>query len=100
MYELNHELLEAGIGLVALQHLEGGPEAQLYLKLGDHELELFGSYETGFTEEDDNDEAWPIPNVLGIREKHTKLGADEAASPKGPEGDLDSSGQAQGGAER
>jgi hypothetical protein len=52
---------------VALQHLEGGPEAQLYLRLGDVELDLCGSYETGFLENDDNLHAWPLPFVLGAR---------------------------------
>ena len=69
MHDLNAELLSADIGLVALQHLEGGPEAQLYLKAGDVELEVFGSYETGFREDDGNATAWPIPNVLGVRRR-------------------------------
>lgn len=67
MHDLNQELLAAGIGLVAAQHLEGGPEAQLYLHAGDVELELFGSYETAFREDDNNGIAWPVPNVLGVR---------------------------------
>lgn len=69
MHDFNQKLLSAGINLVAAQHLEGGPEAQLYLKIGDIELELFGSYETGFREDDGNATAWPIPNVLGARRK-------------------------------
>jgi len=68
MHDFNQELLRAGIGIVAAQHLEGGPEAQLYLRIGDFELDLVGSYETGFTESDSNLTAWPIPNVLGIRQ--------------------------------
>lgn len=67
MYDLNKELLESGIGIVAAQHLEGGPEAQLYIKVADFELEMFGSYETSFNEDDKNTEAWPIPNVIGLR---------------------------------
>ena len=59
----------AGIGLVALQHLEGGPEAQLYLNVGDTELEMVGSYETSFRENDGNARAWRIPNVLGVKRK-------------------------------
>jgi hypothetical protein len=69
MYELNEELLKANIGLVAAQYLEGGPEAQLYVHAGQTELEMFGSYETGFMQNDQNDQTWPIPNVLGIRPK-------------------------------
>lgn len=67
MHDLNRELLSGGIGLVAAQHLEGGPEAQLYLHVGGTELEKFGSFETSFKEDDKNPVAWPIPNVLGIR---------------------------------
>lgn len=50
-------------------YLEGGPEATLYLKTDDCEIDMFGSYETGFYESDGNDQAWPIPNVIGIRKK-------------------------------
>jgi len=67
MHDLNRELLAAGIGLVAAQHLEGGPEAQLYLHVGRVEMEMFGSYETTFKENDSNSIPWPVPNVLGVR---------------------------------
>jgi len=67
MHDLNRELLAAGIGLVAAQHLEGGPEAQLYVHAGSTELEMFGSYETSFVENDKNSIAWPVPNILGVR---------------------------------
>jgi hypothetical protein len=71
MHELNRRLLALDIGLVAAQHLEGGPEAQLYLRCGGEELELFGSYETALLENDDNAAPCPIPNVLGIRPRAT-----------------------------
>ncbi len=67
MHDLNRELLAAGIGLVAAQHLEGGPEAQLYVRAGAMELEMFGSYETAFLENEGNSAAWPVPNILGVR---------------------------------
>lgn len=67
MHDLNQELLGLDLELVAAQHLEGGPEAQLYLSSGGVELDLWGSYETAFMETDANAAAWPIPNVLGIR---------------------------------
>jgi len=67
MRDLNQELLAVGIGLVAAQHLEGGPEAQLYVHSGGTEIEMFGSYETSFKQNDDNTVAWPVPNVLGVR---------------------------------
>lgn len=67
MHDLNEEILSAGIGLVAAQHLEGGPEAQLYVHAGNFKLEQFGSFETSFREDDLNSTPWPIPNVLGVR---------------------------------
>jgi hypothetical protein len=67
MHDLNRGLLASGIGIVAAQHLEGGPEAQIYLHAGETELEMFGSYETSFTEDDQNMVPWPIPSVLGVR---------------------------------
>lgn len=69
MHDLNIELLRSGIGIVAAQHLEGGPEAQIYLNTGNYELEQFGSFETNYLEDDSNIIPWPIPNVLGIRAK-------------------------------
>lgn len=71
MYDLNEELLAAGIGIVAGQHLEGGPEAQLYVHVGTTEMELYGSYETSFTENDSNSAAWPVPNILGVRPRRS-----------------------------
>ena len=72
MHDLNQELLFSGIGLVAAQHLEGGPEAQVYIHAGKAELEMFGSYETSFREDNTNSIAWPIPNVLGVRPRVKK----------------------------
>ena len=66
MHDLNEELLAADLGLVAAQHLEGGPEATLFIELGGCRFDGFGSYETGFVESDDNDKAWGLPNVLGV----------------------------------
>ena len=72
MHDLNQSLLASDIGLVAAQHLEGGPEAQLYLHAGETKLELFGSYETSFREDDNNALAWPVPNILGVRPRAAK----------------------------
>lgn len=72
MHDFNEELVNAGIDLVAAQHLEGGPEAQLFVQAGKTTLEQFGSFETGYRTDDDNREVWPIPNVLGIRERAQK----------------------------
>jgi hypothetical protein len=71
MHDLNNELLRLDIGLVAAQHLEGGPQAQLYLHVGEVELEISGSHGTSLREYDDISVAWPIPNVLGVRPRVT-----------------------------
>ncbi len=59
-------LLGLDIGIRRAMYLEGGPEASLWVKAGQTELSLFGSYETGFKEDDSNDSYWPITNVIGI----------------------------------
>jgi hypothetical protein len=67
MHDLNQELLGAGLGIVAAQHLEGGPEAQLYFRAGGVEKEMFGSYGASFQVNGENTIPWPIPNVLAVR---------------------------------
>lgn len=81
MRDLNRELVASGIGLVASQHLEGGPEAQLYLNVGGVELERFGSFETGFREDDGISVPWPIPNVLGLRARRVPLAPGTPGAP-------------------
>ncbi|MBZ5536236.1 MAG: phosphodiester glycosidase family protein [Acidobacteriia bacterium] len=71
MDDLNRELLALDIGLVCAQHLEGGPEAQLYVGVGGADLQWFGSYEMPFQGNDKNQRGWPVPNVLGIRPRHS-----------------------------
>jgi hypothetical protein len=66
MYDFNRFLLSLPIDLVCAQHLEGGPEAQLFLDYGRTTLDLFGNYESGFAEDAWNSGAWPVPNVIGI----------------------------------
>ncbi len=67
MHELNRILLALPLELECAQHLEGGPEAQLFIRSGQYEREYVGSYETGFAETGSFTQAWPIPNALGIR---------------------------------
>jgi hypothetical protein len=47
-------------------HLEGGPEASLSIHVPGLDLDLCGSYETGFLEDESNKEQWPLPNVIGV----------------------------------
>lgn len=47
-------------------YAEGGPQAQLYIKIGNHEYEFIGSYVGGFNNNSNSLISWPIPNVIGI----------------------------------
>lgn len=67
MHDLNTELLGLDIGLVSAQHLEGGPQAQLYIDTGEADIELFGSHGSSSRVNSEVARAWPIPNVLGVR---------------------------------
>ncbi|MDP6528962.1 MAG: phosphodiester glycosidase family protein [Gemmatimonadota bacterium] len=67
MHDLNELLLSLPVDLVCAQHLEGGPEAQLFVRVGDTELELIGGFETGFYESTATLPATRIPFVIGLR---------------------------------
>ena len=71
MHHLNQQILALGIGIVAAQHLEGGPEAQVYVRAGGVEIERFGIFENSDPESDTGNQ-WPIPNVLGIRRREIR----------------------------
>lgn len=61
------EFIRTKLDLVRAMHVEGGPEASLSIHTSQLNLDLAGSYETGFNENDNNDRQWPIPNVLGVQ---------------------------------
>lgn len=73
MHEFNDELLNLGIGVVAAQHLEGGPVAQLYLRVGEVELDWVGGY-PGAIGNPLRLGDMPIPHVIGIRPKKAERG--------------------------
>ncbi len=52
-------------------YLEGGPEAQLFIRGIDRTWEFFGSYSGTFANTDPPGYSWPIPNVIGIYRKPT-----------------------------
>ncbi len=62
-------LLKFPIGIQQAIYLEGGPEASFYLNHPQKTVAKMGSYETGFFEDDSNDDFWRIPNVIGVRRK-------------------------------
>ncbi len=69
VHEFIDILLALPLSVARAMYLEGGPEASLYLSASGTEIDKLGSFETGFNENDDNDHAWPIPNVIGIVRK-------------------------------
>lgn len=69
MPEFNQIILGLPLGIVAAQHLEGGSEAQMYVKYGDFEIDLVGSYDPGFGEENFDAFRTSIPNVIAVRKR-------------------------------
>lgn len=69
VFEYINILQSLPISLTRLMYLEGGPEASMYVNHPKLKLGKFGSYETGFVENDSNDHFWEIPNVIGIRRR-------------------------------
>ena len=65
-HDLINNLLALPLDLKRAMYVEGGSEAQMYIRSGRTELEFVGSYSTGSNETDANSVAWPIPNVVGI----------------------------------
>jgi hypothetical protein len=70
VHQLVNALLALPIDLRQAMYVEGGPEAQLYVRGGGRELEKVGAFESSFGEVTDNRDAWPIPNVVvAVRKK-------------------------------
>jgi hypothetical protein len=66
MRDFNALLLRLPLSIVRAMHVEGGPEASLSVRGPGLELDLAGSFETGFFTSDDNARQWPLPNVLVV----------------------------------
>ncbi len=62
-------LLKSDLNLKNAMYLEGGPEASFYLNHKGFRVEKFGSYETGFNENDENPTFWQIPNIIAVVHK-------------------------------
>ena len=67
MTDLNRRLLTLPLGIVRAMHVEGGPEASLSVRGPGLRLDLAGSFETGFRENDSNGVQWRVPNVIGVQ---------------------------------
>ena len=66
MWDFNRMLLSTPLDVKRAMHAEGGPEASLSIHAGGIDLDLSGSFETGFNENNANLRQWAIPNVLGV----------------------------------
>jgi hypothetical protein len=66
MTRLNELVADPALGIVAAHYVEGGPEASLFVDIGEHSVSEVGSFETGFFESDENLGFWDIPNVIGF----------------------------------
>jgi len=62
-HDLIENLLSLPLDLAGAMYAEGGPEAQLYVRSGQREIELLGSHGTSLF---GSDRAWPVPNVIGV----------------------------------
>jgi hypothetical protein len=65
-HDLIDILSELPLGLSRAMYVEGGPEAQMYVRAGTFEAEWVGGFETATAEDSNNRLAWPVPNVIGI----------------------------------
>ena len=65
-HDLIENLLSLPLGLAGAMYVEGGPEAQLYVRGGGREVELVGSRGTSLFDGGENQSAWPVPNVIGV----------------------------------
>lgn len=66
MRGLAKQLKRLPLKVSAVMHAEGGPEASLSIHTETLHLDLAGSYETGFNENDDNRAQWRVPNVVAV----------------------------------
>ncbi len=66
VHDLIDMLLELPLSLRNAMYVEGGREAQLYVRTPEKELEFYGSVEAPFFDAEANRVAWPIPNAIGV----------------------------------
>jgi hypothetical protein len=66
-------LRQLPLELAQAQYAEGGPEAQLFVRHGDREVELVGDFEGASRDSEGNREAWPVPNVIGVKKRGRPL---------------------------
>ena len=68
-HDLINILKKLPLNISRAMYTEGGPQAQLYINLGNKELEFAGSYETNPKNANEGVMSWPLPNVVGISKR-------------------------------
>ncbi|MGD9043888.1 MAG: phosphodiester glycosidase family protein [Desulfobacterales bacterium] len=68
-HDLINILKKLPLNITRAMYTEGGPQAQLYIKVGKKEFEFAGTYETSSNNANDNPISWPLPNVIGISKR-------------------------------
>ena len=68
-HDLINILKKLPLNIARAMYTEGGPQAQLYIKVGKKEFEFAGSYETSSNNANESTLSWPLPNVLGISKR-------------------------------
>ena len=68
-HDLINILKKLPLHISRAMYTEGGPQAQLYIKIGKKEFEFSGSYETSSNQSDGPAISWPLPNVVGISKR-------------------------------
>ncbi len=70
VHDLVDALLALPLDLRRAMYVEGGPEAQLYVKSGRSEVEVVGGFSDPLAE---NRGAWPVPNVIAVVRRSSPL---------------------------
>ena len=68
-HDLINILKKLPLNISRAMYTEGGPQAQLYIKVGNTEFEFAGSYEISPNKANESPVAWPLPNVVGISKR-------------------------------
>jgi hypothetical protein len=71
-HDLINILQALPLGIARAMYTEGGPQAQLYINIGDHEYEFVGGYKIDLEENMNSFFPRPIPNAVGISMRGNK----------------------------
>ncbi len=71
-HDLINILKKLPLNISRAMYTEGGPQAQLYIKVPAKEFEFVGSYEVGSSDANKGSLSWPLPNVIGISKRKPK----------------------------